>query len=169
MSRAMRLAAEEKLKRGQVRCAVATASLELGIDVGAVDLVVQLESPRSFSVTVQRVGRASHHRGGTPKGRLFPATRDQLVECAALVRGIRRGNLEVTRIPEWPRDVLAQQLVAMAACEDLREGEAYALVRRGWPPPELPPAGVDSILQMNRGGGGRPGGRGQGAGLAPDR
>src|SRR3954464_2948711 len=112
MSRTMRLAAEEKLKTGQVRCAVATASLELGIDVGAVDLVVQLESPRSFSIALQRIGRAAHHRGGVPKGRLFPATRDQLVECAALVRGIRRGNLEVTKVPDWPRDVLAQQLVA---------------------------------------------------------
>ncbi|HEY4886559.1 MAG TPA: DEAD/DEAH box helicase [Myxococcales bacterium] len=168
MSRAMRLAAEEKLKRGQVRCAVATASLELGIDVGAVDLVVQLESPRSFSVTVQRVGRASHHRGGTPKGRLFPATRDQLVECAALVRGIRRGNLEVTRIPEWPRDVLAQQLVAMAACEELREDEAYALVRRAWPYRELPRGEFDSLVEMHAEGVARRAGRAQGARLHRD-
>src|SRR5256712_12765714 len=133
MSRTLRLAAEQKLKHGQVRCAVATASLELGIDVGTVDLVVQLGSPRSFSVALQRIGRASHHRGGVPKGRLFPATRDQLVECAALVRGLRAGNLESTRVPDWPRDVLAQQLVAMAACEDLVEDEAYQLVRRAWP------------------------------------
>jgi len=168
MSRAMRLAAEEKLKRGQVRCAVATASLELGIDVGAVDLVVQLESPRSFSVTVQRVGRASHHRGGTPKGRLFPATRDQLVECAALVRGIRRGNLEVTRIPEWPRDVLAQQLVAMAACEELREDEAYELVRRAWPYRELPRSEFDALVEMHAEGVARRAGRAQGARLHRD-
>jgi ATP-dependent Lhr-like helicase len=168
MSRAMRLAAEEKLKRGQVRCAVATASLELGIDVGAVDLVVQLESPRSFSVTVQRVGRASHHRGGTPKGRLFPATRDQLVECAALVRGIRRGNLEVTRIPEWPRDVLAQQLVAMAACEELREDEAYALVCRAWPYRELPRSEFDALVEMHAEGVARRAGRAQGARLHRD-
>src|SRR6195256_643814 len=168
MSRAMRLAAEEKLKRGQVRCAVATASLELGIDVGAVDLVVQLESPRSFSVTVQRVGRASHHRGGTPKGRLFPATRDQLVECAALVRGIRRGNLEVTRIPEWPRDVLAQQLVAMAACEDLREDETYELVRRAWPYRELPRSEFDALVEMHAEGVARRAGRAQGARLHRD-
>ena len=168
MSRAMRLAAEEKLKRGQVRCAVATASLELGIDVGAVDLVVQLESPRSFSVTVQRVGRASHHRGGTPKGRLFPATRDQLVECAALVRGIRRGNLEVTRIPQWPRDVLAQQLVAMAACEDLREDETYELVRRAWPYRELPRSEFDALVEMHAEGVARRAGRAQGARLHRD-
>ena len=168
MSRGMRLAAEEKLKRGQVRCAVATASLELGIDVGAVDLVVQLESPRSFSVTVQRVGRASHHRGGTPKGRLFPATRDQLVECAALVRGIRRGNLEVTRIPQWPRDVLAQQLVAMAACEDLREDETYELVRRAWPYRELPRSEFDALVEMHAEGVARRAGRAQGARLHRD-
>ncbi len=168
MSRAMRLAAEEKLKRGQVRCAVATASLELGIDVGAVDLVVQLESPRSFSVTVQRVGRASHHRGGTPKGRLFPATRDQLVECAALVRGIRRGNLEMTRIPEWPRDILAQQLVAMAACEELREDEAYELVRRAWPYRELPRSEFDALVDMHAEGVARRAGRAQGARLHRD-
>ena len=168
MSRTMRLAAEQKLKSGQVRCAVATASLELGIDVGAVDLVVQLESPRSFSVTVQRVGRASHHRGGTPKGRLFPATRDQLVECAALVRGIGRGNLELTRIPDWPRDVLAQQLVAMAACEDLREDEAYALVRRAWPYRELPRSEFDALVEMHAEGVARRAGRAQGARLHRD-
>jgi ATP-dependent Lhr-like helicase len=168
MSRTTRLAAEEKLKRGQVRCAVATASLELGIDVGAVDLVVQLESPRSFSVTVQRIGRASHYRGGTPKGRLFPATRDQLVECAALVRGIRRGNLELTRIPQWPRDVLAQQLVAMAACEDLLEDEAYALVRRAWPYRELPRSEFDALVEMHAEGVARRAGRAQGARLHRD-
>src|SRR2546426_6500003 len=168
MSRAIRLAAEEKLKRGQVRCAVATASLELGIDVGAVDLVVQLESPRSLAVTLQRVGRASHHRGGVPKGRLFPATRDQLFECAALVRGLRRGNLEVTRIPQLPLDVLAQQLVAMAACEDLAEDEAYALVRRAWPYRELPRAEFDAVIEMHAEGVARRAGRAQGARLHRD-
>src|SRR5256885_7539307 len=168
MSRAIRLAAEEKLKRGQGRCAVATPSLELGIDVGAVDLVVQLESPRSLAGTLQRVGRASHHRGGVPKGRLFPATRDQLFECAALVRGLRRGNLEVTRIPDWPRDVLAQQLVAMAACEDLREDEAYALVRRSWPYRDLPRAEFDALIEMHGEGVARRAGRAQGARLHRD-
>jgi ATP-dependent Lhr-like helicase len=87
MSRALRLAAEHKLKHGQVKCAVATASLELGIDVGTVDLVVQLGSPRSIATLLQRVGRSGHHLGGTPRGRLFALTRDQLVECAALVPG----------------------------------------------------------------------------------
>src|SRR4051812_13351063 len=168
MARTLRLMAEEKLKSGKVRCAVATASLELGIDVGAVDLVVQLESPRSFSVALQRIGRASHHRGGIPKGRLFPATRDQLVECAALIRGIRRGNLEVTRIPPWPRDVLAQQLVAMAACEDLREDEVYALVRRAWPYRELPRSEFDALVEMHAEGVARRAGRAQGARLHRD-
>src|SRR5438477_3626631 len=168
MSRALRLAAEEKLKRGEVRCAVATASLELGIDVGAVDLVVQLESPRSFSVTLQRVGRASHHRGGVPKGRLFPVTRDQLVECAALVRGMRAGALEITRIPEWPRDVLAQQLVAMAACEDLAEDALFERVRRAWPYRELPRAEFDALTEMHAEGVARRAGRAQGARLHRD-
>ena len=168
MSRTMRLAAEEKLKRGHVRCAVATASLELGIDVGAVDLVVQLESPRSFSIAVQRIGRASHHRTGVPKGRLFPATRDQLVECAALVRGIRRGNLEETSIPQWPLDVLAQQLVAMAACEDLAEDDAYALVRRAWPYRSLPRPEFDALIEMHAEGVARRAGRAQGARLHRD-
>ncbi|HTO98761.1 MAG TPA: DEAD/DEAH box helicase [Myxococcales bacterium] len=168
MSRALRLAAEEKLKRGQVRCAVATASLELGIDVGAVDLVVQLESPRSLSVALQRVGRASHHRGGIPKGRLFPATRDQLVECAALIRGTRRGNLESTRIPDWPLDVLAQQLVAMAACEDLAEDDAFALARRAWPYRELPRNEFDAVVEMHAEGVARRAGRAQGARLHRD-
>src|SRR5205807_2339021 len=168
LSRPVRLLAEEKLKNGQVRCAVATASLELGIDVGAVDLVVQLESPRSFSVALQRVGRASHHRGGIPKGRLFPVTRDQLVECAALVRGMRRGALEITRIPEWPRDVLAQQLVAMAACEDLPEERLYALVRQAWPYRELPRQEFDDLVEMHAEGVARRAGRAQGARLHRD-
>src|SRR5437762_5869322 len=168
LSRPVRLLAEEKLKQGLVRCAVATASLELGIDVGAVELVVQLESPRSLSVALQRVGRASHHRGGVPKGRLFPVTRDQLVECAALVRGMRAGALEITRIPEWPRDVLAQQLVAMAACEDLAEDAAYELVKRAWPYRDLPRSEFDAVIEMHAEGVARRAGRAQGARLHRD-
>jgi len=119
-------------------------------------------------VALQRIGRASHHRGGVPKGRLFPATRDQLVECAALVRGMRAGNLELTRIPQWPLDVLAQQLVAMAACEDLAEDEAYALVRRAWPYRELPRAEFDAVIEMHAEGVARRAGRAQGARLHRD-
>src|SRR5216684_4278265 len=137
LSRGMRLAAEEKLKRAEVKAVVATASLELGIDIGAVELVVQLDSPRSLSVALQRIGRAAHTRHGVPKARLFPLTRDQLVESAALVRGIRAGRLEETRIPAHPLDVLAQQIVAIAACEEISEDALYALVRRAWPYREL--------------------------------
>src|SRR5262249_3186828 len=121
MSRALRLAAEQKLKHGQVRCAVATASLELGIDVGTVDLVVQLGSPRSFATLIQRVGRSGHSLGGTPKGRLFALTRDQLVECAALVRGTRRGNLDEIQLRDAPLDILAQQIVAACAAEEIAD------------------------------------------------
>ncbi len=115
LSRKLRLAAEKKLKEGQVRVLVATASLELGIDVGTVDLVVQINSPRAIAVTLQRVGRSGHWRGAVPKGRLFCTTRDDLLECAALVRAIRQGDLDRLMIPEAPLDVLAQQIVAACA------------------------------------------------------
>src|SRR5208282_1500759 len=115
LSRKLRLAAEKKLKEGQVRVLVATASLELGIDVGTVDLVVQINSPRAIAVTLQRVGRSGHWRGAVPKGRLFCTTRDDLLECAALVRAIRHGDLDRLMIPGAPLDVLAQQIVATCA------------------------------------------------------
>jgi ATP-dependent Lhr-like helicase len=115
LSRKLRLAAEKKLKEGQVRVLVATASLELGIDVGTVDLVVQINSPRAIAVTLQRVGRSGHWRGAVPKGRLFCTTRDDLLECAALVRAIRHGDLDRLMIPDAPLDVLAQQIVAICA------------------------------------------------------
>jgi ATP-dependent helicase Lhr and Lhr-like helicase len=115
LSRKLRLAAEKKLKEGQVRVLVATASLELGIDVGTVDLVVQINSPRAIAVTLQRVGRSGHWRGAVPKGRLFCTTRDDLLECAALVRAIRHGDLDRLMIPDAPLDVLAQQIVATCA------------------------------------------------------
>jgi ATP-dependent Lhr-like helicase len=115
LSRKLRLAAEKKLKEGQVKVLVATASLELGIDVGTVDLVVQINSPRAIAVTLQRVGRSGHWRGAVPKGRLFCTTRDDLLECAALVRAIRQGDLDRLMIPESPLDVLAQQIVATCA------------------------------------------------------
>src|SRR5258707_407757 len=123
MSRTLRLAAEQKLKHGQVRCAVATASLELGIDVGAVDLVIQLGSPRSIATLIQRVGRSGHNLGGTPKGRLFALTRDQLIECAALVRGVRSGNLDAIALRDAPLDILAQQIVATAAAQAIPQAQ----------------------------------------------
>ena len=115
LSRKLRLAAEKNLKEGRVRVLVATASLELGIDVGTVDLVVQINSPRAIAVTLQRVGRSGHWRGAVPKGRLFCTTRDDLLECAALVRAIRHGDLDRLMIPDAPLDVLAQQIVAACA------------------------------------------------------
>src|SRR4051812_99541 len=117
LSRKLRLAAERKLKEGQVRVLVATASLELGIDIGFVDLVVQINSPRAIAVALQRVGRSGHWRGAVPKGRFFATTRDDLMELAALVRAIKLGDLDRLIIPEAPLDVLAQQIVAACAAE----------------------------------------------------
>src|SRR5207302_270508 len=117
LSRKLRLAAEGKLKEGQVRVLVATASLELGIDIGFVDLVVQINSPRAIAVALQRVGRSGHWRGAVPKGRFFATTRDDLMELAALVRAIKLGDLDRLMIPEAPLDVLAQQIVAACAAE----------------------------------------------------
>jgi ATP-dependent Lhr-like helicase len=148
LSRKLRLAAEKKLKEGQVRVLVATASLELGIDVGTVDLVVQINSPRAIAVTLQRVGRSGHWRGAVPKGRLFCTTRDDLLECAALVRAIRQGDLDRLMIPEAPLDVLAQQIVAACAAEEWVEDEMFALVRRAYPYRNLTRPVFDSILEM---------------------
>jgi len=148
MSRALRLAAEQKLKHGQVKCAVATASLELGIDVGTVDLVVQLGSPRAISTLLQRVGRSGHHLGGTPKGRLFALTRDQLLECAALIRGARRGNLDAITLRDAPLDILAQQIVATAAAEEIGEDELAVMIRGAAPYAELPERQLEQVLVM---------------------
>src|SRR5208282_5279662 len=132
LSRKLRLAAEKKLKEGQVRVLVATASLELGIDVGTVDLAVQINSPRAIAVALQRVGRSGHWRGAVPKGRFFVTTRDDLMECAALVRAIQQGDLDRLIIPESPLDVLAQQIVAACSAEEWREEDMFALVRRAY-------------------------------------
>ncbi|MGO8796916.1 MAG: DEAD/DEAH box helicase [Candidatus Sulfotelmatobacter sp.] len=148
LSRKLRLAAEKKLKEGQVRVLVATASLELGIDVGTVDLVVQINSPRAIAVTLQRVGRSGHWRGAIPKGRLFATTRDDLLECAALVWAIRQGDLDRLMIPESPLDVLAQQIVAACAAEEWGEEDMFALVRRAYPYRNLTRTTFDSILEM---------------------
>ncbi len=148
MSRALRLAAEQKLKLGQVKCAVATASLELGIDVGTVDLVVQLGSPRSIATLLQRVGRSGHTLGATPKGRLFALTRDQLVECAALVRGVKCGNLDKIVLREAPLDILAQQIVAMCAAEELQEVELVAMIRGAATYADLGDERLEQLMQM---------------------
>src|SRR6266536_1722899 len=123
LSAKLRLDAEDRLKRGELKALVATASLELGIDIGSVDLVCQLGTTRSITTLLQRVGRAEHRRGGLPKGRVFPLSRDELVECAALLRCVQRGELDRLSIPEKPLDVLAQQIVAAASTQDWDENE----------------------------------------------
>src|SRR5271169_4103845 len=121
LSRNLRLEAERRLKNGELRAVVATASLELGIDIGTVDLVCQIGSPRSIAVALQRIGRAGHWVGALPKGRIFATTRDELLECAALVRAIHQGELDRLEIPSAPLDILAQQIVAVTACEEYGE------------------------------------------------
>jgi ATP-dependent Lhr-like helicase len=148
LARRIRLDAETRLKSGALRVLVATASLELGIDIGAVDLVCQIGSPRSIGVTLQRIGRAGHWRGATPKGRLFPTTLDDLVECAALVRAIRAGDLDRLLVPVAPLDVLAQQIVAMCSAEDWLEDALYATVTRAYPYRDLARREFDEIVEM---------------------
>lgn len=148
LSRATRLAAEQKLKAGKVKVCVATASLELGIDIGVVDLVFQIGSPRSISVLLQRIGRSGHQVGGIPKGRLAPLTRDELVECVALARAIKHGNLDTLNIPPWPVDVLAQQIVASCAQEEWIEEELFTLCKRAYPYRELPREKFDHVVDV---------------------
>ncbi|MBI4662602.1 MAG: DEAD/DEAH box helicase [Verrucomicrobia bacterium] len=148
LSAKLRLEAENRLKRGELKALVATASLELGIDIGSVDLVCQLGSTRSISTLLQRVGRAEHRRGGRPKGRLFPLTRDELAECAALIRCIRRGELDALQIPEKPLDILAQQIVACAACEDWGTDELFRLMRQAYPYQNLARGEFDDTVRM---------------------
>jgi ATP-dependent Lhr-like helicase len=148
LSRKLRLAAEKKLKEGQIRALVATASLELGIDVGSVDLVCQISSPRAIAIGLQRIGRAGHWRGAIPKGRIFATTRDELLECAALVRAIRKGELDRLKIPDSPMDILAQQIVAMCSAEDWSEQELFERFRQSYPYRDLERADFDKIVEM---------------------
>jgi len=148
LARKLRLVAERKLKNGEIRLLVATASLELGIDIGTVDLVCQINSPRSIAVTLQRVGRSGHWRGATPKGRLFATTRDDLLECAAIVRAVRHGDLDRIQIPASPLDILTQQIVAMCSCEDWDEDALFDCVRGAYPYRELRREEYDRILEM---------------------
>src|SRR5690606_17827063 len=148
LAKELRLDAEQRLKRGELRLLVATASLELGIDIGDIDLVCQIGSPRSIAAFLQRVGRAGHQVGGTPKGRLFPTSCDELMECAALLDSVRRGELDALIMPPAPRDVLAQQIVAEVASREWDEDELFALVRRAWPYASLPREDFDAILKM---------------------
>src|SRR5438034_9186837 len=148
LSAKLRLDAEDRLKRGELRALVATASLELGIDIGSVDLVCQLGSTRSIATLLQRIGRAEHKRGGLPKGRVFPLTRDELIECAALLRCVNRGELDRLTIPEKPLDVLAQQIVAAASTGDWDENDLVKLVRAAWPYRNLAREQFDSVVNV---------------------
>jgi ATP-dependent Lhr-like helicase len=148
LSRALRLDAEARLKSGDLRAVVATASLELGIDIGSVDLVCQIGSPRSIAVGLQRVGRSGHWIGAMPKGRFFATTRDELIECAALVRAIRSGQLDRLEIPTAPLDILAQQIVAECAARDWQEDELYALIRSTYPYRDLDRKHFEAIIAM---------------------
>ena len=148
LAREQRLAAEQRLKRGELRALVATASLELGIDIGDVDLVCQIASPRSISTFLQRVGRANHSVDGMPKGRLFPLSRDDLVECAALLDAVRCGELDTLHIERDALDVLAQQIVAEVACREWNESELFELIRRAEPFANLSADTFRKILRM---------------------
>jgi ATP-dependent Lhr-like helicase len=148
LAREHRLDAEQRLKRGDLRVLVATASLELGIDIGDVDLVCQLGSPRSIAAFLQRVGRSGHAVGGTPKGRLFPQSRDDLVECAALLDCVRRGELDTLRIPRAPLDVLAQQIVAEVGSRECDEDDLYDLVRNAYPYAQLGRSDFNAVVRM---------------------
>ncbi|WP_140910198.1 DEAD/DEAH box helicase [Cognatiluteimonas lumbrici] len=148
LSKELRLDAEQRLKAGRLKVLVATASLELGIDIGDVDLVVQLGSPRAIAAFLQRVGRSGHFVGGTPKGRLFPTSREDLVECAALLDCVRRGELDALVMPVAPLDVLAQQIVAEVAAREWDEDALYDWMRRAWPYRGLSRKDYDAVVRM---------------------
>ena len=146
LSRRLRFEAERKLKNGEIRLLVATASLELGIDIGSIDLVCQVNSPRAIAAAMQRVGRAGHWRGAIPKGRFFATTRDDLMESAALIRAMRAGVLDRLEIPHCPIDVLMQQIVAACAAEPWEEDALYEVLRRAHPYSSLTRKDYDEIL-----------------------
>ena len=148
LSRKMRLWAEERLKKGQTRVVIATASLELGIDIGFVDLVCQVGSPRAIATCLQRIGRSGHWVGAIPKGRLLCTTRDELVECAALIRAIHHGNLDRILIPEHPKDILAQQLVAEVSAQEWPVDSLYQRYTQAYPYRHLTRTAFDEVVTL---------------------
>ncbi|HKO55907.1 MAG TPA: helicase-related protein, partial [Thermoanaerobaculia bacterium] len=148
LSKEARHDAESRLKHGQLKALVATASLELGIDIGHVDLVCQLGSPHRIATFLQRVGRSGHTVSGLPKGRLFPMSRDDMFECAALFRAVRQGELDRIVVQDAPLDVLAQQVVAEAACDDYAEAELFDVVQRAQPYRSLKREDFDAVVRM---------------------
>jgi ATP-dependent helicase Lhr and Lhr-like helicase len=148
LSTKLRLEAEGRLKRGELKALVATSSLELGIDIGSVDLVCQVGTTRSIAAFLQRIGRAEHKRGGLPKGRCFPLTRDELVECVATLRCAQRGELDALHIPPKPLDILAQQIVAAVASEDWKEDNLFRLLTSAYPYRDLAREEFQEVLRM---------------------
>src|SRR5690606_7865570 len=148
LSKDRRQLVEARLRQGQLSALVATASLELGIDIGPVELVCQVGSPRSIATFLQRVGRSGHTRFGTPKGRLFPSTRDELVECAALLRAVHAGQLDASAFPDAPLDILAQQIVAECAAEPTDVNELYELCRRAAPYATLTRESFERVVEL---------------------
>jgi len=148
LAKETRLDAEDRLKNGRLRALVATSSLELGIDIGSVDLVCQLGATRAIAAFLQRVGRSGHTISGTPKGQLIPLSRDDLVECTALLRAVKEGELDRLIMPPQPLDVLAQQIVAEASAEDWKVDDLYEVMRRAWPYRDLTRAHFDEVVEM---------------------
>ena len=148
LSKGRRQRVEARLRAGDLRALVATASLELGIDIGPVELVCQIGSPRSIATFLQRVGRSNHTRSGTPRGLLYPTTRDELVECAALMRGVRRGRLDAIVMPDRPLDILAQQMVAESAAEQWASDALLELARRAAPFRELSRSDFEDVTEL---------------------
>ncbi|MFN2468508.1 MAG: DEAD/DEAH box helicase, partial [Gaiellaceae bacterium] len=148
LAREQRIEVEEQLKRGAIPCLVATSSLELGIDMGAVDLVVQVESPKSVARGLQRIGRSGHELGATSKGRIFPKFRADLLECAVVAQRMLAGEIEETVVPRNPLDVLAQQIVAVCCQEEIEVGELHELVRGAYPFADLSRAQLENVLDM---------------------
>jgi ATP-dependent Lhr-like helicase len=148
LAKEQRFDAEQRLKQGKLKAMVATASLELGIDIGDVELVCQLGSPRSIATFLQRVGRANHSVGGIPKGRVLPLSRDELIECTALLDAVRLGELDRLNFPAKPIDVLCQQIVAEVSAREFGEDELFTLVTRAWPYRELTRAEFDTVVAM---------------------
>jgi ATP-dependent Lhr-like helicase len=148
LSRGLRLDAEQRLKNGEIKILIATGSLELGIDIGTVDLVCQINTTRAVAVAMQRVGRAGHWRGAIPKGRFFATTRDDLLEQAALVRKMQAGELDLLEIPQAPIDVLMQQIVAMCGAEPWHEDALYAVLRRAYPYRDLTREHFNELLEL---------------------
>ncbi|MCM8534911.1 MAG: DEAD/DEAH box helicase [Lentisphaeraceae bacterium] len=148
LSKDIRLNAEEKLKNGELKAIVATASLELGIDIGYIDLVCQIGSPRSIAVFLQRIGRSGHAVGALPKGRIYPVTRDELLESMSLIQAINNHQLDQIIIPEKPLDILAQQIVAITACEEINVDDLYQLCRNSWTFRELSREQFDATVLM---------------------